>query len=397
MTWFQRPPCPGHTLIVGEPELGTTALGDATYRFLVHLERPRGRAHLQHGVTVTQSVPLALGSGAGSPALVLALLPAMALGVRLRVDAPVSPLLLAGLELVQDVFASWFPRLSRVEIEAPPARPEPRPTGRTACFFSAGVDGFATLQRHLCEIDQLVLLHGFDLDLERTEHRAVTEAHVERIAADVGRELVVMQTDIRSFGDDYAPWHVFCGPVLAACAQLLEGVCDRMLIASSNSHADFHHFGTNALTDPALSTEGVALAYVDGDLQRAEKVARLAGWDYALEHLRVCWAMEGSTLNCCRCDKCLRTMTALWAVGALERAPTFGEPLEPARVAAYAIAPNHADFVLENLALAHARGLGDHPLVHAWRTCLERAAAAAAPRTAEGLRAAVHADPLLGA
>ena len=36
--------------------------------------------------------------------------------------------------------------------------------------------------------------------------------------------------------------------------------------------------------------------------------------------------MEGSTLNCCRCDKCLRTMTALWAVSVFLKDASIVDP-----------------------------------------------------------------------
>ena len=54
--------------------------------------------------------------------------------------------------------------------------------------------------------------------------------------------------------------------------------------------------------------------------KRMEKLEALFSWPEALENLKVCW--EGQykydTLpdtNCCKCDKCVRTMLAFEALG----------------------------------------------------------------------------------
>lgn len=44
-----------------------------------------------------------------------------------------------------------------------------------------------------------------------------------------------------------------------------------------------------------------------------------------MNHMRVCLANVQDRLNCGRCEKCVRTMTGLVAVGALDRAGAFVE------------------------------------------------------------------------
>jgi hypothetical protein len=60
----------------------------------------------------------------------------------------------------------------------------------------------------------------------------------------------------------------------------------------------------------------------------------VAASDEALATLRVCTKLPQGLVNCGHCEKCIRTMLSLLAVGALERCPTFGATLEPRRIAA---------------------------------------------------------------
>jgi hypothetical protein len=62
---------------------------------------------------------------------------------------------------------------------------------------------------------------------------------------------------------------------------------------------------------------------------RLDKIRRLAREPLAERHLRVCRDYRASELNCARCEKCLRTMTALAGLGALDRFTCFaaGFPL----------------------------------------------------------------------
>lgn len=53
-------------------------------------------------------------------------------------------------------------------------------------------------------------------------------------------------------------------------------------------------------------------------MSRFEKTALIAEWPVGLQNLRVCQRDDTGTANCGRCEKCLRTMTTLEALGKLE-------------------------------------------------------------------------------
>jgi len=392
---FQSAPEPGCSLFLPGPSITRAPNGDHRYQFDIWLNRPAGRAELLQTITWTSSQPIRLRSGEGTPALTSVLLPAMALGLPVTIEAPVSPRCLHNIETFQTIFATWFTAYRKIEISAPIAADLPT-TGApgTAAFFSGGVDGFHTLRHHLNEVSTLVMMHGFDLDLDRIHHRILVEDYIGRIASDLRRDLTVLQTNIRSFSDRYVWWGNMSGSTLGAAAQLLEGVAGRTLVASSSIYADFIPFGTTALTDPLLSTEGMDIVVDGGAVQRIDKVFELARWDYARERLRVCWRMQDATLNCCRCNKCLRTMTSLWLAGALDRAPTFGEPLSPDLISGEPLKPIHACYVHENLQRAKELGLADHPVMQAWQRTLAKGAIADAPPDRNALDRELNGDPL---
>lgn len=392
---FKPPTEPGCSLFIPGPSLYEAPGGDHGYRFDVWLKRPGGRDSLLQTITWTSSLPIALRSGEGNTALASVLLPAMALGLPLRVEAPVSARLLDNLGLFQSIFHMWFPSLRVIPVEAPRAEESSIVAASgTAAFFSGGVDGFHTLRRNLNDVSTLVMLHGYDLDLERTDHRFVVEDYLRTIATELRRDLAVIQTNLRTFSDRYVWWGDMCGIALGAAAYLLEGSVGRMLVASSNTYADFVPCGTNVLTDPLLSTEAMDVVVDGATTPRIDKVFELARWDYARERLRVCWRMPASGLNCGRCNKCLRTMTALWLADALDRSPTFPEPLSPEVIAREPLKPLHAWFAIENRERARALGRADHPIIRAWEQALARCQTGVVPADAGALAADMARDPL---
>ena len=392
---FHPPTDPGCSLFLPGPSLYRTPGGDHGYRFDVWLKRPGGRDSLLQTITWTSSLPIHLRSGEGNTALVSVLLPAMAMGLPLRVEAPVSRRLLHNLVDFQSIFHTWFPSLRVIPIDAPCAAESPIVAAPgTAAFFSGGVDGFHTLRHHLNDLSTLVMLHGYDLDLERTDHRFVVEDYLRTIATELRRELAVLQTNLRCFTDRYVWWGNQCGAALGAAAYLLEGSVGRMLVASSNTYSDFVPCGTNVLTDPLLSTEAMEVVVDGATTPRIDKIFELARWDYARERLRVCWRMPRTGLNCGRCNKCLRTMTALWLADALDRSPTFPSPLSPEGIASEPLNPLHAWFATENIERAQALGRADHPIIRAWAQALARCQAGTSPPHADALARDLSHDPL---
>lgn len=343
------------------PGQGTTTVDDITSEAGAVRMRVSGSTG-SHTVAIEGDVP----AGADSPAdvaLAVALLPAMTAGGDLRLPASPSPRLRAALDDIQAILrALSMPYvdepLSRVHLDAPVARTasaDSRAAGdRVAAFFSGGVDSLATVMAHP-EVTDLVYVHGFDIPLRNTRASAVVEDRLATAADAFGKRLLTIRTNIRDLLDPAITWEIAHGPALAAVALALEPICGRVLIASTATYDRPLMRGSHPLHDHLWSTETCRIEHDGTFLSRAEKVGRIASSQAALDALRVCWR-DVDRYNCGRCEKCVRTMVALEAVGALDRCPTFAEPLDLRAVAALDMAGREYAAWHENLELARRRG-----------------------------------------
>ncbi len=324
---------------------------------------------LLHTVSFTADVEIDPVDGIGTAALAATLVPAMRMGLPLAIEAPVSPLLLENLDEYQDIFACWFEPLQKITITAPVADRETirLPEGRrSGSWFSLGVDGFDTYLRNADRIDDLIFIHGYDIDVEKHAHRNAVQAALESVANDLDKPLITMQTNIRSFSDDYVWWGHALGSVMGAAAHLLAGRLREVYWASSTDYTNLVPFGTSPLPDPYLSSDAMRVVNDGSGFTRLQKIAAIAENEIAMNHLRVCWGQDGSTQNCGVCEKCLRTMTALQFLGKLESAPTFGNEIDTELIRQQPISGAHGIFMGEFRKIATEIGAIDSPLMRAW-------------------------------
>ena len=75
--------------------------------------------------------------------------------------------------------------------------------------------------------------------------------------------------------------------------------------------------------DPFFSSSVLAIDHIGVELWRADKLRAIAHEDIVRRHLRVCWENRSAEANCCRCEKCVRTMLILTTCGQLENFPQF--------------------------------------------------------------------------
>jgi hypothetical protein len=116
------------------------------------------------------------------------------------------------------------------------------------------------------------------------------------------------------------------GALLCAVAHALSGGIRRILIASTNDVPHLRPWGSHPLLDPRFSSEDLVVAHDEIHRSRLSKLEAIAEWDAALESIIVCtdWmtTREGPP-NCGRCEKCLRTLASLKALGVERDLPTF--------------------------------------------------------------------------
>jgi hypothetical protein len=191
---------------------------------------------------------------------------------------------------------------------------------------------------------------------------------VRAAAADLGKELIEVETNMRAVTDPYEAWQLAHGVVIAAVTLLLQGQLERIYVPASFAYADLAPWGTHPLLDPLWGTEAIDLVHDGCELVRAEKVAQIATHDVVLEHLRVC-NQQASKYNCGKCEKCVRTMLNLRLAGALPRARTLPTTVTARRVAR--LRPfGYAERVATKNNLHRARATGDWAMAGALTVAL---------------------------
>ncbi len=308
------------------------ASGEAAARVSVE-----GRGH-----TVTyrsSALDSALDTGRAEDAfLALALEPAMEEGRSLTIRGAVSPKLLVATNEAQGLLfdfdrTAWHAGLRRVAVDARYRHWSTGAAGGVGCFFSGGVDSFFSVLTHRHEITHLVFVHGFDVRLDDSELRDRVAHEVRGAAADLGKPLIEVETDLRETFDPLSDWERYHGGALASVALLLRGVLGRMYVPASDPLAVMVPWGSHPLLDPLWGSEDLTIVNDGGEADRGQKVASFRDEPVPLQRLRVCWENAEGAYNCGRCTKCVRTMVDLRMAGLLEQCATFPDVVDPSQVA----------------------------------------------------------------
>jgi len=289
----------------------------------------------------------------------IALVPCMATGNDCLLDRPVSAKWLAGVAGIQSTLSSWVADFAPIRLAGASPRSHAVAPGRgVGALFSGGVDSFYTVLKHKDEITDLVLMHGFDMRLDNHATRERVSATLRETARALGKRFIEVETNVRSFSDRWASLRWTYGALLAGVAHVLSPVLGRMYIPSSGGGVHVSPWGSHPDLDPLWSTETLEILHDGCEVDRAQKTACIAQSEIALQSLRVCWRSRDGEYNCGRCEKCLRTMISLYAVGALERCRTFPPTLSPRRVYQIKLRLERARlYSRQNLEALEAKGL----------------------------------------
>lgn len=320
-------------------------------------------------------------------AVALSLIPAMIEGDRLEVEAAVDESLVARVPEISTVMtlfaaiADWTPaRPIGPGIElACPTTPTParQPDRGVAAFFSGGVDSYATLARHP-EITHLIYVAGLDLPPGPAFHslHEAARASVHEVAAARGKAVITVETNARDLYRPGVAGPLFFGSILGAVSRLVAPEVARVYIPSSQAYRWMLENSSHPILDHLWGGPGLEVVHDGAELTRPAKLELIAEDELARGALRVCWegALDANG-NCCRCEKCLRTMVALELLGKRDAFPAFGRPLDLEAVAGVRPQVRHeVAYWRENHELAVERG-ADPLLIGA----IESALASAAP------------------
>ena len=273
------------------------------------------------------------------PFIVMMLPMAGVLGEELESEYPVAENLYHNLLEAQAVYHAYFPERFTVTPIMLTTERRNKAWGKSASFFSGGVDSLYTIaeldrrsKAGLCSpLDQLWLVHGFDVTLENQELWQEVWSKLSEVAIKINRECYWIRTNLKEdFYDHYVPWpELGFGAGLGGVAKCMAAVTSRVYIGSYTTYDQLIPHASTPLVDPLWSCEQQELIHFSCRADRKDKLLAIGNRPDLLGSLRVCYKNTNNAFNCGKCEKCLRTQMQLLLLGLDKEASSFTWPLEP--------------------------------------------------------------------
>lgn len=282
------------------------------------------------------------------------------------------PIFIQNLQKIQAIYQSWKPGYQSVEIHSnQPTIPSNKKGSRVGIFFSCGVDSSYALLKHLDQITDLIFIQGFDIPMESKDLLKKRSESIHKIASSLGKGVVEVRTNLRKFLEPGIFWGLGHGTALASVGHALSSEFQRLYIAPSYSSRALRTWGSHPHLDPLWSNEAIEFIHNEEELTRPFRVEKIAHNQTLLDNLYVCLHNNPSGLNCGKCEKCVRTMISLRAIGVLDKCKTFERPLTNWSIYSTYLFRSHIRYFVEfNLELAEKFGI-DPELVKILRFILK--------------------------
>jgi len=206
-------------------------------------------------------------------------------------------------------------------------------SNKTAMLFSGGLDSVQTLISHVNESPHLISIWGADFDVDNYEGWNVAYTSMTKAVEQLSLKKTVIRSSFRKFdredeldkrfskqlGDGW--WHgVKHGLALlghVAPYVWLNGI-STLYIASSNWESlGLRKCASSPLTDNYVRFTGCKVVHDGFEYNRQDKVHNLVQYSKSSGKeipIHVCWETQAGD-NCCKCEKCYRTMWAIFAEG----------------------------------------------------------------------------------
>jgi hypothetical protein len=273
-------------------------------------------------------------------------MPAMRYGEkRISINAEICPELKEGVITAMHWIRHWWGPdrpLPKIEGRIRPALIMPQTSHRTACFFSGGIDSLATVRanrmsfplEHPGSIKDALILYGQNIESDnRPESFQESFNVLSKVAQDAEIKLIPVYTNVRCL-DESPDFFVrqFHGAILGAAAHVFSRRLTCVYISASDdipglsllNERNLKPLGSHPLLDTNYSSSDLRIKHEGLRFSRIDKTKLVAGWNVALQNIRVCqpnWPGE----NCGQCEKCVRTMLALLALGVLDKTESFSK------------------------------------------------------------------------
>lgn len=201
------------------------------------------------------------------------------------------------------------------------------------CFFSGGVDAFNTLLNHINENITMLTLWGADVTLQDNDGWNNVLKHLKKTANDFEISYIPVKSNFRTFYNmkklnekiyltKKEWWHDFQhGIGIISFAAPISYITKKTTVyfASSFTAKDIGQYtcASDPTIDNYLKFCDVKVIHDGYEFTRQDKVHNIVEFcrkNNKQIELRVCWESTGGK-NCCHCEKCYRTMLALFAEG----------------------------------------------------------------------------------
>lgn len=211
-----------------------------------------------------------------------------------------------------------------------------KPDFRSAVFFSGGVDATASLLAHITEKPDLVTIWGADIKLDDKIGWNNVQTHIQNVAGEFGLMALTIKSNFRSFikpvfGALSAYWHdnywygIQHGIGIIGHIAPYAYVRGLSMTYIGSTNSPEYRMEYACASDPRIDNHvrfaGMKVLHDQADCTRQDKIDHIV--DYVSKKhvgltLRVCWISTGGK-NCCRCEKCFRTIMGLLASNAEPR------------------------------------------------------------------------------
>ncbi len=259
---------------------------------------------------------------------------------RIRVEGALCPMLMDQLMAPLLTLGAWYPELGTppsIESSGLEARV---PTGdRALSLLSCGIDSLATLRANRvwfprdhplairsCLLVDFVEEAGGNGSFASNPDAGKIEA-ARRVCDDVGVDVLLVRTNLWSLDRD--GWFFAkssFGAEFLSSAHCLSGDFRHVYIAASiDAQHPFVPAGSSPLLDPYYSSAHLQVHHHGTYMPRLERTRLVAEWPAGLDNIRVCVHDWRGTTNCGTCEKCIRTMLTLVALGKLHESAAFEE------------------------------------------------------------------------
>ena len=202
----------------------------------------------------------------------------------------------------------------------------------TGMMFSGGVDAFSTLLMHCEETPTPISVIGADIKLDDTEGIKNMTEHANMALQNLSMNSPYFITsNFRSFLNEKqfdalgkksndACWHGFqhgIGLIGLSAPVAYTRKLSKLYIASSHTPNEIFTCASHPSIDNNIRFTSTVIVHDQYENTRQKKISIICDYHRKTNKpvlLRVCWESRGGR-NCCHCEKCLRTIYALYAEG----------------------------------------------------------------------------------